>query len=63
VLVRDEQPWGSAMPPAAFYLYSPDRRGQHAEALLGSCRGFLRAVPMRAGGAPRSSTPSSKRRR
>ena len=33
----------SAAPPAAFYLYSPDRKGEHAEALLGSCRGFLHA--------------------
>ena len=43
VLVRDERPWGSAMPPAAFYRYSADRRGIHAQALLGSCRGFLHA--------------------
>jgi len=42
-LVRDERPWGSRAPPAAFYRYSPDRRGEHAEALLGSCRGFLHA--------------------
>ena len=35
VLVRDERPWGSAAPPAAFYLYSPDRKGEHAEELLG----------------------------
>ena len=25
------------------YRYSPDRRAEHAEALLGSCRGFLHA--------------------
>jgi hypothetical protein len=31
------------VPPAAVYLYSPDRRGIHAEALLGACRGFLHA--------------------
>ena len=43
VLVRDERPWGSAVPPAAFYRYSADRRGIHAQALLGSCRGFLHA--------------------
>jgi transposase len=43
VLVRDERPWGSAAPPAAFYLYSPDRKGEHAEELLGGCRGFLHA--------------------
>ena len=43
VLVRDERPWGSTAPPAAFYRYSPDRKGEHAEMLLGSCRGFLHA--------------------
>jgi transposase len=43
VLVRDERPWGSPSPPAAFYLYSADRTGVHAEALLASCRGFLHA--------------------
>lgn len=43
VVVRDERSWGSEAPPAAFYRYSPDRKGIHAEALLGSCRGFLHA--------------------
>ena len=43
VLVRDERPWGGAAPPAVLYHYSPDRKGKHAEALLGSCRGFLHA--------------------
>jgi transposase len=43
VLVRDERPWGSAVPPAVLYRYSPDRRGIHAEALLASCSGFLHA--------------------
>jgi transposase len=43
VLVRDERPWGSSSPPAAFYRYSADRKGVHAEALLASCRGFLHA--------------------
>jgi transposase len=42
-LVRDERPWAGPAAPAAFYLYSPDRRGEHAEALLGACRGFLHA--------------------
>ncbi len=42
-VVRDERPWGSDVPPAAFYRYSADRRGIHAQALLGSCRGFLHA--------------------
>ena len=43
VMVRDERPWGSPVPPAVLYRYSPDRKGIHAEALLGSCRGFLHA--------------------
>ena len=42
-VVRDERPWGSDVPPAAFYLYSPDRKGIRAEELLGSCAGFLHA--------------------
>ena len=43
VVVRDERPWLGEGPPAAFYRYSRDRKGEHAEALLGSCRGFLHA--------------------
>jgi transposase len=43
VVVRDERSWGSTAPPAAFYMYSPDRKGEHAVNLLGSCRGFLHA--------------------
>ena len=43
VVVRDERPFGSEIPPAAFYRYSPDRKGIHAQALLGTCRGFLHA--------------------
>jgi transposase len=41
--VRDERPFAGTAPPAAFYRYSPDRRGEHAEALLATCRGFLHA--------------------
>jgi hypothetical protein len=41
--VRDERAFGGAAAPAAFYRYSPDRRAEHAQALLGSCRGFLHA--------------------
>jgi transposase len=43
VLVRDERPWSSDVPPAVLYHYSPDRKGIHAEALLASCSGFLHA--------------------
>ena len=41
--VRDERPFGSTAPPAAFYRYSPDRKAEHAHALLAGCRGFLHA--------------------
>ncbi len=51
VLVRDERPWGSRDPPAAAYLYSPDRKGEHALRLLAGCRGFLHAD---AGACPRA---------
>jgi transposase len=43
VAVREERPWASGVPPAAYYLYSPDRKAKRAEALLGECRGFLHA--------------------
>ncbi len=43
VVVRDERPWASGVPPAALYRYSADRKAIHAEALLGECRGFLHA--------------------
>ena len=43
VLVRDERPWGGPAPPAVTYLYSPDRKGEHAQTLLDGCRGFLHA--------------------
>jgi transposase len=42
-LVRDERPWGSRAPPAVLYRYSPDRKGEHARALLEDCEGFLHA--------------------
>jgi hypothetical protein len=41
--VRDERPFGSTAPPAAFYHYAPDRKAEHAHALLAGCRGFLHA--------------------
>ena len=43
VLVRDERSWGSAIPPAAYYRYGPDRKTEQAMALLEGCRGFLHA--------------------
>jgi transposase len=41
--VRDERPWGSLSPPAVFYRYSPDRKGEHAEVLLKGCAGYVHA--------------------
>jgi transposase len=43
VVVRDEGTWGSPNPPAAYYRYSPDRKGEHAQALLAPASGFLHA--------------------
>ena len=42
-VVRDERAFAGSVAPAAFYRYSPDRRAEHAAALLGNCRGFLHA--------------------
>ncbi|HEU4906008.1 MAG TPA: IS66 family transposase [Solirubrobacterales bacterium] len=43
VLVRDERPWAGPAPPAVSYLYAPNRKGEHARALLAGCRGCLHA--------------------
>jgi transposase len=42
-MVRDERPWGSTSPPAVFYCYSPNRKGEHAEAMVKGCKGYLHA--------------------
>jgi transposase len=39
--VRDGRPWKSPDPPAAWYRYSPDRKGQHPQQHLKSYRGKL----------------------
>ncbi|CDX20891.1 hypothetical protein MPL3356_340078 [Mesorhizobium plurifarium] len=36
--------WGSPNPPAAFYRYSPDRKGEHGQALLAPASGFLHGL-------------------
>jgi len=41
--VRDERPWGSGVPPAAWYQYSPNRRGEHPRRHLRRFRGVLQA--------------------
>ena len=45
-VVRDKRAFGGAAAPAALYRYSPDGGAEDAEALLGSCRGFLRPTAM-----------------
>ena len=41
--VRDDRPFGGADPPAAFYVYSPDRGGSHPETFLRSWSGIMEA--------------------
>jgi transposase len=41
--VRDGRPCGDAAPPAAWFAFSPDRRGEHPQAHLQSFRGTLQA--------------------
>jgi transposase len=40
---RDERPWGSATPPAAWYRFSADRKGQHPKDHLAGFRGWMHA--------------------
>jgi transposase len=42
-VVRDERPFAGTAGGAGGSRYPPARRGEHAEALLGTCRGFLHA--------------------
>ena len=41
--LRDERPHGGAAPPAVFYRYSPDRRGEHPRTHLAGFCGVLHA--------------------
>jgi transposase len=41
--VRDERPWASGVPPAVWYQYSPNRRGEHPRRHLRHFRGVLQA--------------------
>jgi transposase len=41
--VRDGRPWQSKQPPAAIYLYSPDRKGEHPQSHLKGFTGILHA--------------------
>src|ERR687883_810446 len=42
-VVRDDRPFGGPDPPAAAYFYSPDRRGEHAQAFLTGYSATLQA--------------------
>jgi transposase len=41
--VRDDRPAGDKAPPAVWFAYSPDRRGEHPKRHLGEFRGTLQA--------------------
>ena len=43
VYVRDDRPAGSTEPPAAWYRYSPNRKGEHPQGHLQDYRGILQA--------------------
>jgi transposase len=43
VYVRDDRPAGSTEPPAAWYRYSPNRKGEHPQDHLKNYRGILQA--------------------
>jgi len=43
VYVRDDRPAASTDAPAAWYRYSPDRKGEHPQAHLAQYRGILQA--------------------
>lgn len=43
VYLRDGRTHGSTAPPAVFYRYSPDRKGEHPRAHLAGFTGFLQA--------------------
>jgi transposase len=41
--VRDDRPAGDATPPAVWYCYTPDRKGEHPKAHLSEFTGTLQA--------------------
>jgi transposase len=41
--VRDDRPWADTAPPAVWFRYSPDRKGERPLAHLSDYRGFLQA--------------------
>jgi transposase len=41
--VRDDRPWGDQNPPAVWFAYTPDRKGEHPKAHLSEFTGTLQA--------------------
>jgi len=41
--VRDDRPWGDETPPAVWFAYSPNRRGEHPQTHLKEFEGLLQA--------------------
>src|SRR5580692_8897183 len=41
--VRDDRPWGDSTPPAVWFAYSPDRKGEHPQSHLSTFTGTLQA--------------------
>lgn len=41
--VRDDRPWGDRSPPAVWFAYTPDRKGEHPKAHLSEFTGTLQA--------------------
>jgi transposase len=41
--VRDDRPWGDPTPPAVWFAYTPDRKGEHPKAHLSGFTGTLQA--------------------
>src|SRR5882762_5162996 len=41
--VRDDRPWGDQSPPAVWFAYTPDRKGEHPQAHLSKFQGTLQA--------------------
>jgi transposase len=41
--VRDDRPWGDETPPAVWFAYSPNRRGEHPQTHLKDFQGILQA--------------------
>jgi transposase len=41
--VRDDRPWGDRTPPAVWFVYTPDRKGEHPQAHLKEFTGTLQA--------------------